>query len=449
MSDLAIQTGEWARLTPETHAALAGRALASGHRDVARELSESGRLEVLELACGLEIRTTSWVGRINLGEVSITISSKITGAPLLELLRYAYGLRDLSLYADVAYAPSQATFQDLLVHQLAAEVSELLSRGLHRDYKARREDLSSPAGRIDFGAYPRIAAEAKSVLPSIHYPRTEATLMNQVLLGGLRLGAQLANDPALRSRSRRLAQFLEATVPPLALGLRDVERVRQIMDRRHRAYEPSLNIIELLLEGSGVSLEQASSRITLASFLFDMNRFFQGLLSRFLREHLPNHTVRDEYRLHEMFAYDDSANPHRRKAPTPRPDFVVFEGKRVVAVLDAKYRDLWNQALPREMLYQLALYALGHRAKARQATILYPSLADSAREQIVQLRDPLKGSLEAKVVLRPVNLLDLAGAVARCQTEVGQEQCRRLAAALAFGSVPAPMSFTLPPLPRS
>ena len=138
-----------------------------------------------------------------------------------------------------------------------------------------------------------------------------------------------------------------------------------------------------------------------------MNRFFQALISRFLREHLSGVEVHDEYRLKGMFRYELVFNPLARREPNLRPDFVVMSGGQMRAVLDAKYRDLWEQSLPREMLYQLALYALGRASGERASVMLYPTVEATARDQTITIRDPVLGVPQARVVLHPVNLLVL------------------------------------------
>jgi hypothetical protein len=152
-----VSLREWETARPDQCSLLAQQSLADfpAGRRLAEELSRTGRIEVLELARGLELRATSFVGRISLGEVTVTIQPKITGGPLLSLFRYAYGLRNLDLYGATDFASSSWSFQDLLIHQLAAEASELLNLGIHRDYERIRGDLASPRGRIDSRGTPR------------------------------------------------------------------------------------------------------------------------------------------------------------------------------------------------------------------------------------------------------------------------------------------------------
>src|SRR2546423_14915858 len=113
-----------------------------------------------------------------------------------------------------------------------------------------------------------------------------------------------------------------------------------------------------------------------------------------------------QYRMQGMMTYDPAHNPRKRQAPELRPDYVILQQSKVVTILDAKYRDLWENALPPHMLYQLAVYALS-QPEGVDAIILYPTVQSEAKEARIMLRDPIYGTGRAYIVLRPVNLLHL------------------------------------------
>jgi 5-methylcytosine-specific restriction enzyme subunit McrC len=314
---------------------------------------------------------------------------------------------------------------------LNAEAGELLARGLHRSYVPQEEWLSAPKGRIDIRRRAGRGGVLTASLPCTYHPRVEDSPLNRLLLAGLRLAGVVAGDLQLRRRARRLAALLEEQVGSIRLDAGVLEGGFRRINRLTSAYEPALTIIRLRWECQGVTLGEAQTAPPLPGFLFDMNRFFQSLMSRFLRENLPDYTVRDEFRLRGMMHFVPGFNPRNRRPPIPRPDFVILKGDRVVAVLDAKYRDLLEKLLPREMLYQQAVYATGHEARA--ATILYPTMDGGAMEARLEVRDPVYGRQVARVNLRPVALPGFEALVMSGQTATGRRESREYAERLLFG----------------
>lgn len=429
---LTITMPEWRRRGPDNEPSLKERELSPDQRGLAARLRQSALLDVTELRSGLEIRSFSHVGRIRLGALDIRIVPKLRQPTLLNLLRYAYGFRQLRLFEHVTQALEAAGFEDLLVHQLNAEAAELIARGLHRNYEAKHADLCSPRGRIDMSRLVRQGGVMTARLPCRFFPRVEDCPVNRVLLAGLQLAASVANDQDLQHRSGWLAeQLVESRVSGMRLDPLGLARVRRGMNRLTAAYEPAVSLIELLAAGHGLSLRDAPSALPLPGFLFDMNHFFQALLSRFLHEHLSGYRVRDEPQLRGMIEYVPGLNPHDRRAPVLRPDIVVVEGGTPVAALDAKYRDLWEEALPREMLYQVAIYAAVHAG--RTATILYPTTAETARESRLAVSNPLTGVHVATVCLRPVVLPELEELLTARPTAANDRRRRSFARKLAFG----------------
>ena len=429
----SITLSEWETLGPENSSDLAGRFLdaSPGTRNVVERLTESNFLGISELRRGLQIKAYSHVGRIRIGDLNITILPKIKGTSLLSLVRYAYGFRRLNLISDSTHLVDNCGFEDLLISQLNAEVQELISRGLLRAYIGTSERLSSPRGRIDLTRMALDGGTVTATLPCLHHPRTEDTLLNRVLMAGLRLAASLASVVDLRRESRRLASLMDEQVSPIRLDGVVLDQAIRKMNRLTTAYSSALSIIRLLVEAQGVVLEGQTVTTTLPGFLFDMNAFFQALVSRFLRENLPEYTVRDEHGLKGMMRYNPKFNPQRRQSPTPRPDYVVTQHGMIRSILDAKYRDLWDKQLPREMLYQLVVYAISHRQRP-QSSILYPTTSPLAKEARIDISDPLFGKPIGQVCLRPVLLTQLEKLVTSKTSQARRER-ESLAQRLAFG----------------
>jgi len=401
-------------------------------RRTAESLNQSRRLEILELAAGLQVRARQYVGMVRLGSLEIVVQPKLESLPLFNLLRYAYHLHRLDLFDPLDLGTQPTRFQDLLIWQLCIEARELLERGLHRRYERLAETLSRPRGRVDFQVLAQRSSQEVAALPCIYFQRMEDNLLNQVLLAGLQFAVRLTDDLALRAELRRQAGLLAATVAARTLNGETLAQAQRLTSRLTAAYRPVLVLIELLMAAQGLSWQREETTVRLSGFLFDMNRFFQALLGRFLSEHLPGYEVQSEHQLHGMFAYHPQHNPRHRQSPTPRPDFAIRENGRTLTLLDAKYRDLWETTLPREMLYQLALYAFS-QGDDDQAVILYPTLSPEAREAWVEIQHPLTTGRLGRVILRPVDMLYLDKLITAPQTVVMQREQDDFAWHLAFG----------------
>lgn len=430
---VSVVLPEWSRCDSRDHEGLRGLTLDAASRVVAEQLQRAGILAVRERRDGLEIETRSSVGRLSLGPLRLAVHPKLGGDAMRGLFRYAYALDDLHRFEATEYHGGGLLFEDLVAEQLRLEVEQLMHHGLRRAYEPREAWLSTVRGRIDLRRVAQAGSSARAALPCRFHARVEDSALNRVLLSGLRLAARVCSNGGLATRIRRLAAVLGRTIERVPLSGARIASTLRSLDRLTESYRPAIGLIGLLHEGQDPALlDEPGHTLRLPGFLFDMNRFFQALLLRLLRDHLPPLEVRDERGLTGMFAYLPGANPRGRRAPTPRPDFTIVDRGHTVAILDAKYRDLWERSLPREMLYQLALYAVGQQA-IDEAVILYPTTAPEAREAQIGLRDPLGGGTMARVVLRPVLLPRVAELVRRKDAR-GREALRAVARGLALGT---------------
>jgi 5-methylcytosine-specific restriction enzyme subunit McrC len=374
-------------------------------RHVADALRSS--VDIREEHQGLKITSNSFVGRIDVGQLRISIRPKLAAKDLARLLRYAYGLRDLAIREKTTAPTVRHGLHDLLIAMLAAEIEELLHRGLVRRYIPQSERLESPRGRILVEELICRGGLIEARLPCRHFERHTDWQLNQVLRGGLDAAAQMTEDRDLRRRVRRLAEMFYEVERKTRIDVGDIDQAERGLTRLTDACAPALRIIRLLFDMLGFAFQPDGLRSPIPGFLFDMNRFFQRLLSRFLHENLlGGKRIVDERAIPLMFAYAPDANPRHHAAPKPRPDYALLRGHVVEGFLDAKYRDVWEKGYPAEWLYQLAIYALA--SQTRVSAMLYASMALDARDEQVDIRPPWSSEGPASVIFRPVALPQLA-----------------------------------------
>ena len=171
------------------------------------------------------------------------------------------------------------------------------------------------------------------------------------------------------------------------LGADDIDRAERELTRLTAASRPALTIIRLLHDTLGLAFNSAQQSSRMPGFLFDMNIFFQRLLSRFLHDNLTGTRIADELAIRNLFAYAPDANPRQRRAPAPRPDYALFRGNTLLGIPGRKISRHLGTGPPGRMAYQLSIYALASPSEV--SVLLYASMAADARDERVEVRQPV------------------------------------------------------------
>lgn len=351
----------------------------------ADRLTTGRRLLVTEERSGLVVRSFQHVGVVQLGPLRIRIDPKLEVTDLWHILAYALGLRRWNRLPPAGLELS-AGFVDLLALLLAQEADALFRTGIRRGYVGRREWLSVPRGRPDMA---RIAAHSpltRPALPCHHHAFETDTPDNSVVLSGLVLARRLASLPLVVAEVGRGIQRWSEICVPIPLDRAILDTVDRARNRLTSHYGAAHRLVRVFVEHAGLDDDRVEGEQAIPGFLWNMATLFEAFVTRFLSENLIGVEVRPQRTIRQLYR---AISPSGTRAPRPRPDLVVLRGGAVEGVFDTKYRDLSRGPIPREILYQLSVYALAwqdDRGRDVPATVLYPFPGAPPPDRVLALR---------------------------------------------------------------
>ena len=367
------------------------------------------RLRVSECRYGLVVEARQHVGVLQLGPLRVRIRPKMQTDALWAAVAYALGLDNILRHAPVEL-DMVGDFADLLALMLLQETERLWRTGIQRGYRETSEWRATVRGRPDVLTLARSGPMTRAALPCRYHAFTADVVENQVVLAGLALAQNLTGHLPLRAALHRAYQQWSAVCRRMPLDRALFHAAHRSRNRLTARYLGVHRLVELLYERSGLDDEHEAGSDVLPGFLWNMASLFERFVARFLTDHLPACEVLTQEKLRHL--YRVTRGGPALKAPRPRPDLVVRRrlDRVTVGVFDTKYRDLWVTPLPREILYQMSVYALAWSESHGldvPAVVLYPAVGGEHPDMEVSLR--VRGAMPRRIVMRSVDWGEAAG----------------------------------------
>ncbi len=308
---------------------------------------DRARVEVRAAAgadSGYVLTPTSYVGAVNVGDLSVVIRPKIPIDRVMFLMTYALAPRHW--WQDWVELARHDDILEAIAMSFALRTRQAIRRGLLRDYRREEDALTTVRGRIRFGD--QMGRRFGIPLPiEVAYDEyTEDIAKNRLLKTAIhRLGHAFIRSAATKQQVRRLwpafdmvnlGQYSRGATP-------DVTYTR--LDEHYR---PAVELARLIIANS--TLELSGGKVAGAALLIDMNLVFEKFLYVALGEALGLSATQWK---HEARLTLDAG---RRIRMYPDLSWWPAGGALPRFVGDAKYKRLSHQGFQHADIYQMLAY---------------------------------------------------------------------------------------------
>lgn len=281
------------------------------------------------------------VGSVRIGNVIFNAPPTIPIRTFLALVYVSYGLRpDQVPVAGLDRDAPPELFRAALGASLVSAAELVTRQHIHQAYEPRVERLQLIRGR------PRWTHEMGRVrdgsVTCEFQLKTTDTLLNRLVLTGLLEARRLQPGGPLRRRAERQAfTWRGLAEPPAIVQRHDVHSARALLSRQTAHYTAALALTEALLFGTRTPGEEPADNVDLP--VYDLAVLFERLVEKLVIAATTDAGLSAQVQHTRNDALlDAEENVYRRI----RPDIVVYDGGRPVAVLDAKYKPRYTAGGP-------------------------------------------------------------------------------------------------------
>lgn len=302
---------------------------------------------VLDAEGTYSLATGPTVGAVEIGDLSVLIEPKIGIPQLLSLACYAMRVFRSREQKFFDFEESEA-LPDTLAIALASAAREAFVQGLLHGYREEEEALQTIRGRIMLEEQMRRRFGIGLPVEVRYDEFTDDILANQLVKGAV---SRLARMRLRSMKARQGLSWVAAMLDQVSLvefGPNDIPEVR--FDRLNEHYRGVVGLARLVLRHS--AFEAGRGDIRASGFLMNMNDLFQEFVTVALRETLgvSEQTLRSDRDISRITLDRDGA-------VRLEPDLSWWDGMICTFVGDAKYKNLTNNRVPVDDLYQLLAYA--------------------------------------------------------------------------------------------
>lgn len=319
-----------------------------------------------ELREGLRIRTTSFVGIIDLEHLRIIIQPKFdpTFTEVVDMMLFAKGNAKWSERQSIGQAGHNDLFT-LLVDLFIEETELLLLKGLKKDYIEEYGNLLQARGRISIRENMVKNFNLPTKIYCVYDELIYDIIENQVILRVLEMLTIVKLPKHLKLHVHKLRTQFEM----LTNTFYGNKWPHIVINRLNENYKMSHFFGRMLFEKLFLQ-DYMKKETNYFAFLVNMNEVFERFVGEILKKYLA-------HKAFKVVSNKRITNAMLLEGERYRdiiPDIVVYDlNKNTVTVIDTKYKGYDFKRVSTEDIFQLSFYAQHFQTgESYTATIVYP-----------------------------------------------------------------------------